>query len=180
MITLSEDVGMANQHAKKFNDRQFRGIITSKNTNFLIKSHVQSNPTIMDPKGLTIFSIIHRLLLLLINKIKESSFLEQKNCIHYRRNYFTSGSSIAGFDCILKTELNFKTNGVYCLISSCTMIELQAKSPYFDCYLELLKIYSLCISLSSLVILYRTFQIMKFCKCALSHSPFQSVFRSAC
>ena len=38
-------------------------------------------------------------LLLPIYERKESSFMGQEICFHYRRNYVNSGSGIAGFDC---------------------------------------------------------------------------------
>ena len=51
-----------------------------------------------DLEGLTIFSVIDGFLLLPIHRIKESSFMGQENCIHYRRNHVASGSGVAGFD----------------------------------------------------------------------------------
>ena len=62
---------------------------------------VQSNSILTDLKGLKIFfSIIGGLPLVPIRKKIENSFIGQENCFHYRRNYVTSGSGIAGCDCI--------------------------------------------------------------------------------
>ena len=60
---------------------------------------VQSNPTVTDIRGLIFFcywwtSVISN------TWNKRMLIHGNKNCFHYRRNYVTSGSGVAGFDCI--------------------------------------------------------------------------------
>ena len=62
---------------------------------------MQSNPT----QGLKFFFVIGELLLFPIYVIKKSSFTGPKT--HYRRNYVTSGSGIAGCDCSFSRRRNF-------------------------------------------------------------------------
>ena len=54
-----------------------------------------------DLKGMTFFSVVGGFLLLPRYEINESSFIGQGNNFYRRRNFVTSGSGIAGFDCIL-------------------------------------------------------------------------------